>query len=181
MLIGYARVSTQDQNLDLQNDALLKAGCEKIFEDKVSGARIERKGLTEALEYVRSGDVLVVWKLDRLGRGLRDLIDKMQDLEKRGVGFKSLTENIDTTTAGGKLIFHIFGSLAEFERNLIRERAMAGLSAARARGIRGGRKNKLNAEQVELLKKMYADKTIPIKQIMETFGVGKSSLYKWVK
>jgi len=181
MLIGYARVSTTDQNLNLQNDALIKAGCEKIFEDKVSGTRIERKGLGEALEYVRSGDVLVVWKLDRLGRGLRDLIDKMQDLEKRGVGFKSLTENIDTTTAGGKLIFHIFGSLAEFERNLIRERTMAGLSAARARGIKGGRKNKLTPEKVELLKKMYADKTIPIKQIMETFGICKTSLYKWVK
>ena len=181
MLIGYARVSTQDQNLDLQNDALKKAGCEKIFEDKVSGAKIERKGLDEALEYVRSGDVLVVWKLDRLGRGLRDLIDKMQDLEKRGVGFKSLTENIDTTTAGGKLIFHIFGSLAEFERSLIKERTMAGLASARARGIKGGRKNKLSAEQVELLKKMYADKTIPIKQIMDTFKISKSMLYKWVK
>jgi len=181
MLIGYARVSTQDQNLNLQNDALLKAGCEKIFEDKVSGARIERKGLTEALDYVRSGDVLVVWKLDRLGRGLRDLIDKMQDLEKRGVGFKSLTENIDTTTAGGKLIFHIFGSLAEFERNLIRERTVAGLSSARARGIKGGRKNKLTAEQIELMKKMYKDKTIPIKQILDTFKISKSSLYKWVK
>jgi DNA invertase Pin-like site-specific DNA recombinase len=181
MLVGYSRVSTQDQNLNLQNDALTKAGCEKIFEDKVSGARIERKGLTEALEYVRSGDVLVVWKLDRLGRGLRDLIDKMQDLEKRGVGFKSLTENIDTTTAGGKLIFHIFGSLAEFERNLIRERTMAGLSSARARGITGGRKNKLTTEQIELMKKMYKDKTIPIKQILDTFKISKSSLYKWVK
>ena len=141
MLIGYSRVSTQDQNLDLQNDALKNAGCEKIFEDKISGARIERKGLTEALEFVRSGDVLVVWKLDRLGRGLRDLIDKIQDLEKRGVGFRSLTENIDTTTAGGKLIFHIFGSLAEFERALIKERTKAGLASARARGITGGRKN----------------------------------------
>jgi len=181
MLVGYARVSTQDQNLNLQNDALIKAGCEKIFEDKVSGARIERKGLTEALEYVRSGDVLVVWKLDRLGRGLRDLIDKMQDLEKRGVGFKSLTENIDTTTAGGKLIFHIFGSLAEFERNLIRERTMAGLSSARARGIKGGRKNKLTAEQIELMKKMYKDKSISIKQILDTFKISKSSLYKWVR
>ena len=181
MLIGYARVSTQDQNLDLQKDALLKAGCEKIFEDMASGVRIERKGLTEALEYVRSGDVLVVWKLDRLGRGLRDLIDKMQDLEKRNIGFKSLTENIDTTTAGGKLFFHIFGSLAEFERSLIKERTMAGLSAARARGIKGGRKNKLTSEQVELLKKMYRDKTIPIKQIMDTFKISKTCLYKWVK
>ena len=181
MLIGYARVSTQDQNLNLQNDALKKAGCGKVFEDRLSGAKIERTGLEEALKFVRTGDVLVVWKLDRLGRGLRDLIDKMQDLEKRGIGFKSLTESIDTTTAGGKLIFHIFGSLAEFERSLIRERTMAGLASARARGIKGGRKNKLTPEQIELLKKMYADKTIPIKQIMETFGVGKSTLYKWVK
>jgi len=181
MLIGYARVSTQDQNLDLQHDALKKAGCGKVFEDSLSGAKIERTGLEEALKFVRTGDVLVVWKLDRLGRGLRDLIDKMADLEKRGVGFQSLTENIDTTTAGGKLIFHIFGSLAEFERSLIKERTMAGLSSARARGIKGGRKNKLTPEQIELMKKMYADKTIPIKQILETFGVGKSTLYKWVK
>ena len=155
MKIGYARVSTQDQNLDLQRDALKKAGCERIFEDKISGARIERKGLKEALEYVREGDVPVVWKLDRLGRGLKDLIEKMNDLENQKIGFKSLTENMDTTTPGGKLIFNIFASLAEFERNIIRERTKVGLSAARARGRLGGRPKKLSPEQIDLMKKMY--------------------------
>ena len=134
MLIGYARVSTHDQTLALQQDALTKAGCNKIFTDKASGAKTERKGLDEALNYVRKGDTLVVWRLDRLGRSLPHLITTMTALEERGIGFKSLTENIDTTTSGGKLIFHIFGALAEFERNLIRERTQAGLTAARARG-----------------------------------------------
>jgi len=181
MLIGYARVSTGDQNLDLQRDALTKVGCKKIFEDKISGARIERKGLSEALDYVREGDVLVVWKLDRLGRGLKDLIEKMNDLEDRKIGFKSLTESMDTTTPGGKLIFNIFASLAEFERNIIRERTKAGLSAARSRGRLGGRPKKLTPEQIELMKKMYKDKSIPIKQILDTFKIGKTTLYKWVK
>jgi DNA invertase Pin-like site-specific DNA recombinase len=134
MLIGYARVSTHDQTLALQQDALTKAGCNKIFTDTASGAQTERKGLEAALAYVRSGDSLVVWRLDRLGRSLPHLITTMTALEERGIGFKSLTENIDTTTSGGKLIFHIFGALAEFERNLIRERTQAGLTAARARG-----------------------------------------------
>jgi DNA invertase Pin-like site-specific DNA recombinase len=134
MLIGYARVSTHDQTLNLQKDALEKAGCTKIFADTASGAQAERKGLEEALNYVRTGDTLVVWRLDRLGRSLPHLISTMTNLEDRGIGFKSLTENIDTTTSGGKLIFHIFGALAEFERNLIRERTQAGLTAARARG-----------------------------------------------
>jgi DNA invertase Pin-like site-specific DNA recombinase len=127
MLIGYARVSTQEQTLNLQQDALEKAGCNKIFTDTASGAKAERKGLEQALGYVRKGDTLVVWRLDRLGRSLPHLISTMTDLEERGIGFKSLTENIDTTTSGGKLIFHIFGALAEFERNLIRERTQAGL------------------------------------------------------
>jgi DNA invertase Pin-like site-specific DNA recombinase len=139
MLIGYARVSTQEQTLNLQRDALEKAGCNKIFTDTASGAKTERIGLEEALSYVRKGDTLIVWRLDRLGRSLPHLITTMTDLEERGIGFKSLTENIDTTTSGGKLIFHIFGALAEFERNLIRERTQAGLLAARARGRRGGR------------------------------------------
>ena len=139
MLIGYARVSTQEQTLNLQKDALAKAGCTKIFTDTASGAKTERIGLEEALNYVRKGDTLVVWRLDRLGRSLPHLITTMTDLEERGIGFKSLTENIDTTTSGGKLIFHIFGALAEFERNLIRERTTAGLLAARARGRKGGR------------------------------------------
>jgi DNA invertase Pin-like site-specific DNA recombinase len=134
MLIGYARVSTQDQTLHLQQDALQKAGCNRIFTDTASGVKAERKGLEQAFTYVRKGDTLVVWRLDRLGRSLPHLITTITDLEERGIGFKSLTENIDTTTSGGKLIFHIFGALAEFERNLIRERTQAGLTAARARG-----------------------------------------------
>lgn len=134
MLIGYARVSTDDQNLDLQRDALQQAGCEQIFTDTVSGTKAERKGLTDALSHLRSGDTLVVWRLDRLGRSLRHLIDTVTALQERGIGFKSLQEAIDTTTSGGKLVFHIFGALAEFEREINRERTQAGLTAARARG-----------------------------------------------
>src|SRR5215217_6283659 len=139
MFIGYARVSTHEQTLDLQRDALLKAGCEKIFTDTVSGTKAERKGLSEALSHLREGDTLVVWRLDRLGRSLRHLIDTITAIDERGVGFKSLTENIDTTTSGGKLVFHIFGALAEFEREIIRERTQAGLASARSRGKVGGR------------------------------------------
>ncbi len=143
MLVGYARVSTTEQTLDLQFDALKKAGCSKIFTDTASGAKTERKGLDEALSYVREGDTLVVWRLDRLGRSLTHLIETVSQLDNRKIGFKSLTEQIDTTTSGGKLIFHIFGALAEFERNLIRQRTNAGLQAARARGRVGGRPKKL--------------------------------------
>ena len=139
MLIGYARVSTADQTLDLQKDALQQAGCTKIFTDTASGAKAERTGLDEALNYVRQGDTLVVWRLDRLGRSLTHLIDTITTLNNRKIGFKSITENIDTTTSGGKLIFHIFGALAEFERDIIQERTQAGLTAARARGRKGGR------------------------------------------
>src|SRR5437660_12491827 len=139
MNIGYARVSTQDQTLHLQKDALEKLGCSKIFTDTASGAKAERKGLDEALAYVREGDTLVVWKLDRLGRSLQHLIETITQLNNRKIGFQSITEQIDTTTSGGKLIFHIFGALAEFERDIIRERTKAGLEAARARGRRGGR------------------------------------------
>src|SRR3954469_24529125 len=139
MLVGYARISTTDQTLDLQHDALTKAGCSRIFTDTASGAKSEREGLTEALSYVRVGDTLVVWKLDRLGRSLKDLIERIKQLNDRKIGFRSITENIDTTTSGGKLIFHIFGALAEFERDIIRERTNAGLEAARARGRLGGR------------------------------------------
>src|ERR687895_536382 len=138
-LIGYARVSTTEQHLHLQQDALSAAGCLKIYTDTISGTKSERKGLAEALDFIRGGDTLVVWRLDRLGRSLKDLIERITDLHSRNIGFKSLTENIDTTTSGGKLIFHIFGALAEFERNLIRERTQAGLVAARARGRQGGR------------------------------------------
>src|SRR5205807_564706 len=139
MLIGYARVSTHDQTLNLQKDALEKIGCTKIFTDTASGATVERKGLEEAVAFLREGDTLVVWRLDRLGRSLKHLIETISKLNNRKIGFKSITENIDTTTSGGKLIFHIFGALAEFERDIIRERTQAGLQAARARGTLGGR------------------------------------------
>ena len=139
MLIGYARVSTADQTLNLQQDALEQAGCSKIFTDTISGAKTERVGLEQALSYVRPGDMLVVWRLDRLGRSLKHLIETITTLHEREIGFKSITENIDTTTSGGKLVFHIFGALAEFERDIIRERTRAGLLAASARGKKGGR------------------------------------------
>lgn len=164
MLIGYARVSTIEQTLDLQQDALRKAGCEQVFTDRISGAKSERPGLRQALDFVRSGDILVVWKLDRLGRSLKQLIEIVSELQKRDIGFRSLTENIDTTSPGGKLIFHIFGSLAEFERDLIRERTLAGLAAARARGRRGGRPRaaSLNDERkIARARALYNDKLYP--------------------
>jgi DNA invertase Pin-like site-specific DNA recombinase len=178
MLIGYARVSTHDQTLNLQQDALQKAGCTKIFTDTASGAKTERKGLEEALNFVRRGDTLVVWRLDRLGRSLPHLISTMTDLEERGIGFKSLTENIDTTTSGGKLIFHIFGALAEFERNLIRERTLAGLAAARARGRKGGRPKVLTPEQRRIAQALYDDPKNPIADICRTFKISRFTLYR---
>ncbi len=150
MLIGYARISTADQTLNLQRDALEQAGCDKIFTDTASGAQAERRGLQEAMEYVRAGDTLVVWRLDRLGRSLRHLIETITALHEREIGFKSITENIDTTTSGGKLVFHIFGALAEFEREIIRERTKAGLLAARARGKKGGRPKALKDKKVAM-------------------------------
>jgi DNA invertase Pin-like site-specific DNA recombinase len=180
MLIGYARVSTQEQTLNLQQDALHKAGCIKIFTDTASGAKAERKGLDEALNYVRKGDTLVVWRLDRLGRSLPHLITTMTDLEERGIGFKSLTENIDTTTSGGKLIFHIFGALAEFERNLIRERTQAGLTAARARGKKGGRPKALSAKQLSIARDLY-EKRHTIAEICRTLKISRATLYRSIK
>src|SRR5438309_7348420 len=167
MLIGYARVSTSDQTLNLQKDALEKIGCSKIFTDTISGATTERQGLDEALAYVREGDTLVVWRLDRLGRSLKHLIETITNLNNRKIGFKSLTESIDTTTSGGKLIFHIFGALAEFERDIIRERTNAGLTAARARGKKGGRpKSPISEEKkLQMAKKMYDDKSMPVRDI----------------
>ncbi|HZA24888.1 MAG TPA: recombinase family protein [Dehalococcoidia bacterium] len=181
MLIGYARVSTYDQTLNLQRDALEKAGCSKLFTDTASGAKAERKGLDEALDYVRKGDTLVVWRLDRLGRSLPHLIATMTDLEERGIGFKSLTENIDTTTSGGKLIFHIFGALAEFERNLIRERTTAGLTAARARGRKGGRPKALTPRQIRIAQSLYDDPKNSIAEICRTLKVSKATLYRSLK
>jgi DNA invertase Pin-like site-specific DNA recombinase len=178
MFIGYARVSTHDQTLALQQDALEKAGCNKIFTDTASGAKTERIGLEDALNYVRKGDTLVVWRLDRLGRSLPHLIATMTALEERGIGFKSLTENIDTTTSGGKLIIHIFGALAEFERNLIRERTQAGLSAARARGRRGGRPKALTGKQLAIAQSLYDDPKNSIAEICRMFKISKVTLYR---
>lgn len=181
MLIGYARVSTQDQNLDLQKDALKRAGCERIIVDVASGKRADRTGLDQALDILRAGDTLVVWRLDRLGRSLKHLIELITDLEDRGIGFRSLTEAIDTTSPGGKLVFHIFGALAEFERNLIRERTMAGLSAARARGRMGGRPKKLSAQQRELVRELYEQKRMSLAEICDAFGISKPTLYACVE
>src|SRR5690242_2725257 len=181
MLVGYARVSTTDQTLNLQHDALNKAGCTKIFTDTASGAQTERKGLTDALSYVRVGDMLVVWKLDRLGRSLKDLITRITQLNDRKIGFKSLTENIDTTTSGGKLIFHIFGALAEFERDIIRERTQAGLIAARARGKRGGRRPSLKPKDIALVRKLYEDKQTPVEDLCRMFKISRMTLWRYVK
>jgi DNA invertase Pin-like site-specific DNA recombinase len=181
MLIGYARVSTHDQTLSLQKDELEKAGCEQIFTDTVSGTKTERKGLTAALSHLRAGDILVVWRLDRLGRSLRHLIDTINELHERGVGFKSLQENIDTTTSGGKLVFHIFGALAEFEREIIRERTQAGLESARSRGRIGGRPKTLTARQVQILRNMAADKSLTVSDICKTLGIGRTTFYRYVK
>jgi DNA invertase Pin-like site-specific DNA recombinase len=176
-----ARISTGEQTADLQLDALQQAGCARVHRDIASGAATERLGLTLALEQLRAGDTLVVWRLDRLGRSLRHLIDTLTDLDTRGVGFKSLTENIDTTTPGGKLIFHIFGALAEFERDLIRERTTAGLAAARARGRRGGRpKAFLTAAQLAMAKTLFADTSRSIPDICRTLGVSRSTLYRYM-
>jgi DNA invertase Pin-like site-specific DNA recombinase len=180
MLIGYARVSTHEQNLAMQTDALKEAGCEKVFNDKVSGAGSERPGLNAALDYVRKGDTLLVWRLDRLGRSLKDLIRIVRGLEKRGIGFRSLQESIDTTTSGGRLIFHVFGALAEFERNLIRERTHAGLKAARARGRKGGRPRKLDQKKIELAYRLYDERKHSIKEICHILGVSKPALYAYL-
>lgn len=181
MNIGYARVSTQDQNLDLQNDALKNAGCEKIYTDKASGTKTDRPGLEEILTFIRKGDTLVVWKLDRLGRSLKHLIQVITELNERGVYFKSLQESLDTSTPGGKLIFHVFGALAEFERDIISERTKAGLAAARARGRKGGRPRKLSKKQVEMAKTLMADPSRSIGEICETLGVSKATLYRNVR
>src|ERR687884_1168438 len=184
MLIGYARVSTQDQTLDLQLDALKHAGCEKFYTDTASGAKAERKGLEEALDYAREGDILVVWRLDRLGRSLPHLIETITTLNNRKVGFRSITENIDTTTSGGKLVFHIFGALAEFERDIIRERTTAGLHAARARGRLGGRpkaKTLDTPKKVALAQSLYENEDNSIDEICQMLNVSRATLYRYIK
>src|SRR5215208_6630046 len=181
MLIGYARVSTDYQNLALQQDTLEKAGCEQIFTDTVSGTKARRPGLEQALSHLRLGDTLVVWRLDRLGRSLRHLIDTVTELQERGVGFKSLTESIDTTTSGGRLVFNIFASLAEFEREIIRERTQAGLQAARTRGKTGGRPKALTEKQVEMLNQLASDKNRSVNEICRTLGISRKTFYRYVK
>jgi DNA invertase Pin-like site-specific DNA recombinase len=182
MKIGYARVSTTEQNLNLQRDALKAAGCKKIIEDTASGGKVQRDGLERVRELLRPGDVLAVWRLDRLGRSLKHLIELMGELEGQGIGFQSTTEAIDTTTPGGKLVFHIFGALAEFERNLIRERTKAGLEAARARGRKGGRRHKLDAGKRALLLDLYRGKKHTVDEIRRLVGgISRTTLYKMVR
>lgn len=180
MLIGYARVSTDDQNLDLQRDALTQAKCERIFEDTVSGAFAEREGLTRLIETLRPGDTVVIWRLDRLGRSLKNLLQLIERLEKIQVGLRSLQENIDTTSSGGRLVFHLFGALAEFERNLTRERTKAGLSAARARGRLGGRPALLNPVKRALTLKLYQERKHTVEEICSMMGISKSTLYNYL-
>ncbi|MGI2729412.1 recombinase family protein [Bacillus cytotoxicus] len=181
MLIGYARISTNDQNLDLQKDALKQAGCKRIFADVVSGATSSRSGLDEALDYVREGDTLVVWKLDRLGRSLKHLIETINTLNEKGSAFRSLQENMDTSTSGGKLIFHVFGALAEFEREMIQERTQAGLSAARARGRVGGRPKVMDTTKVSMAKSLMKDPNYSTEDICNTLGVSRATLYRYLQ
>ncbi|MDF9799771.1 DNA invertase Pin-like site-specific DNA recombinase [Catalinimonas alkaloidigena] len=181
MKIGYARVSTVDQNLHLQKDALANAGCEKIIVDTISGSVVLRPGLEKVKEQLREGDSLVVWRLDRLGRSLKDLINWSGYLEERGIGLVSLQESIDTSSSTGKLVFHMFGALAEFERNLIRERTMAGLQAARSRGKMGGRPKALTKDKQKLLMQLYKDDNISVKEICQMMNISKPTLYKYVK
>ncbi len=178
--IGYARVSTEEQNLDLQIDALTEAGCSKIYTDKISGSQSERPELAKALDYVRKGDAFVVWRLDRLGRSVRHLIEAVNEFEDRGVGFKSLQETIDTTTSTGKLTFHVFAALAQFERDLIAERTKAGLEAARRRGRIGGRRTVMTPNKLATAKKLYEDSenAMTMKEIAETVGISRSTLYR---
>ena len=175
--IGYARVSTGDQDVALQLDALRKAGCDQIFQDQASGAKTDRPGLAEALVHARKGDILVVWKLDRLGRSLPHLIETVTELERRKVGLRSLTESIDTTTPGGRLIFHVFGALGQFERDLIRVRTRAGLSAAAARGRKGGRKPVVTADKLERAKTLMSQ-GLNVREAAARLKIGKSALYE---
>jgi DNA invertase Pin-like site-specific DNA recombinase len=178
MKLGYARVSTDDQTLDLQIDALRAHGAETIYQETASGKNAERVELENCLKALRSGDSLTVWRLDRLGRNLADLVKIVNDLEGRGVGFVSLTEQINTTSPSGKLVFHLFASLAEFERNLIRERTMAGLKAARARGKNGGRPPKLSDKELAMAKSLMLDRNNSVSDIAKQFGVSRATLYR---
>lgn len=180
MKIGYARVSTDDQNLDLQRDALQQAGCSVIYEEKASGKNAARPELEQCRKALRPGDTLVVWRLDRLGRSLHDLVQIVSELEQKGIGFESITERIETASAAGKLVFHVFAALAEFERNLIRERTRAGLAAARARGRAGGRKPKLDNQQVREIRALLRDPEIKVSEVAQRYGVSRTTIYKYV-
>ena len=180
MLIGYARVSTQDQNPELQLDALQKMGCEEIYLEKASGAQRDRPELKAALKYMRAGDTLVVWKLDRLARSIRQLIDTVENLEQRGIGFRSLTETIDTTTSSGRLVFHIFAGLAEFERSIIRERTQAGLASARARGRLGGRPPAMKEKDIAAAKALLRDPDITVAEVAKRLEVSSATLYRYM-
>jgi DNA invertase Pin-like site-specific DNA recombinase len=179
MLIGYARVSTQDQNLDLQTEALISAGCKKIFDDKISGGKAERLGLAKTLEMLREGDTLVVWKLDRLGRSVKNLVDLVGELQNQGIQFKSLTDSIDTSTPSGRFFFHIMASLAEMESELTVERTRAGLEVARQLGRKGGRKRKMTDSKIESAKKLLAN-GIPPRDVAKNLGVSVPTLYRWI-
>jgi DNA invertase Pin-like site-specific DNA recombinase len=177
-LLGYSRVSTRDQDPALQLDALNDAGCSRIFTDHASGTVADRPELTRALDHLRPGDTLVVWRLDRLGRNLRHLIDTVNSLLERGIGFRSLRESIDTTTPGGRLIFHVFGALAEFERDLLSERTQAGLAAARARGRNGGRPPVMTPEKIKIARQMYDSREYYVADIARTIGVSRATVYR---
>jgi len=180
MLVGYARVSTQEQNLDLQIIALQEAGCKKIFTEKASGGQRDRPELIAAMDYVRSGeDILVVWKLDRLARSLKQLIETVEKFEAQKIGFLSLTESINTTTSGGRLIFHIFASLAEFERSIIRERTTAGLRAAKQNGRIGGRPSALKEKDLAIAKTLLQDPSITVEDVAKRMQVAPSTLYRY--
>jgi len=183
MKIGYARVSTQDQNLDLQIDALMKEGCEErhIYKEKASGSKADRPELAKVLAYLQTGDTLVIWKLDRLGRSLRHLIDIVEDMKARGVELISIQDSVNTATPTGKLTFAIFAALAEFERDIIRERTNAGLAAARARGKMGGRKKLLDEKQVQMLRSLSQDKSLSIGNICKQLGISKATYYNYLK
>jgi DNA invertase Pin-like site-specific DNA recombinase len=179
MLIGYARVSTLDQNLDLQTDALTQAGCHRLFDEKMSGSRAERPGLAKALEMLREGDTLVVWKLERLGRIFKNLVDLVGQLHQQGVHFKSLTDAIDTATPSGRFFFHVMASLAEMERELTGERTRAGLEAARQLGRKGGRKRKMTDSKIESARKLLAS-GVPPRDVAKNLGVSVPTLYRWI-
>jgi DNA invertase Pin-like site-specific DNA recombinase len=179
-IIGYARISTSEQSTDLQRDALLAAGCIRIFSDEMSGARADRPGLRQALDYVREGDTLAVWRLDRVGRSVSHLIEVVGELERRGVGLQSLTEQIDTSSPSGKLVFHLFSAIAEFERNLIRERVTAGLEAARKRGRIGGRPKVVDAAKARSIRAMRAQ-GMTTREILESAQISRATLFRFYK